>query len=104
MKDHMRAARSRLTSLLEGHEATSGMYVLVRGSNLVLGRRERFSPDGDEVDDDRLRLTRLTSTMYGLSIKRHTGRWERTPFAGSLDELVETIVGFMPHLVAPYGV
>ncbi len=104
MKAHMRVARSKLTNLLESHEATSGMYVLLRGKNLVLGRRERFAPDGAEENDDRLRLTRLTSSMYGLGVKRHTGRWERTPFAGSLDDMVEAILGFMPHLVGPYGV
>jgi len=53
-------------------------------------------------NDDRVRLTRLSASTYGLSVRRHTGRWERTPFSGSMDEMVDAILGCMQHLVAPY--
>jgi hypothetical protein len=52
--------------------------------------------------DDRVRLTRLSASAYGLSVKRHTGRWERTPFSGSMEEMVDIMLGCMQHLVAPY--
>ena len=102
MKPEMRFAQSKLTRLLEAHEQTAGLYVRVHGENLILGRREPLGPDGEMENDDRVRLTRLSASTYGLSVKRHTGRWERTPFSGSMDEMVETILGCMQHLVAPY--
>ena len=59
-------------------------------------------PNGEMENDDRVRLTRLSASTYGLSVRRHTGRWERTPFSGSMDEMVDAILGCMQHLVAPY--
>jgi len=72
------------------------------GDHLILGRREPVEPKGEIDNDGRVRLTRLSASTYGLSIRRHTGRWERTPFSGSIEEMVDTILGCMQHLVAPY--
>ena len=102
MKPEMRFAQSKLTRLLEAYEQTAGLYVRVHGDHLILGRREPLGPRGEMENDDRVRLTRLSTSTYGLSVKRHTGRWERTPFSGSMEEMVETILGCMQHLVAPY--
>ena len=77
------------------------MYVRVHGDNLIAGRHEKGS-DGSTGQDDRVRLTQLGGSRYGLSVKRHTGRWEKTPFMGSLDELVDTMLCFMQHLLATY--
>ena len=101
MQANMREAESKLKGLLEAHEPTAGLYVRVHGDNLILGRREPIGPNGPE-DDDRVRLPRLSTSTYGLSVKRHTGRWERTPFSGTLEEIVDIILGCMQHLVAPY--
>ena len=102
MKAEMRIAESKLTKLLSGHETAAGLYVRLHGDNLIMGRREAFGPDGELENDDRVRLTRLSVCRYGLSVKRHTGRWERTPFLGTLEEMADTILGCMQHLVAPY--
>ena len=102
MKAEMRIAESTLTKLLAAHEIAAGLYVRVHGDNLIMGRREAFGPDDELENDDRVRLTRLSAGTYGLSVKRHTGRWERTPFSGNMQEMVDTIVGCMQHLVAPY--
>lgn len=102
MKPEMRLAQSRLTGLLEGHEPTAGLCVRVHGDHLILGRREPWGPGGDPIEDDRVRLTRLGGSSWGLSVRRHTGRWERTPFCGTLEEMVDAILGCMQHLVAPY--
>lgn len=102
MNTTMRIAQSRLERLLAGHEPTAGMYVRVHGKNLVMGRREAPGPEGELEDDDRVRLTKLNASTYGLSVKRHTGRWERTPFSGSMEEMVEVIRTLMQHLVAPW--
>ena len=102
MKTEMRIAESKLRGLLDAHEPTADLYVRVHGDHLILGRREPVGPNGEMEDDDRVRLTRLSASTYGLSVKRHTGRWERTPFSGSMEEMVDTILGCMQHLVAPY--
>jgi len=102
MKTAMRAAESKLRGLLDTHEQTAGLYVRTHGDHLIVGRREPIGPDGEMENDDRVRLTRLSASSYGLSVKRHTGRWERTPFSGSMEEMVDTLLGCMQHLVAPY--
>ena len=102
MRSEMQAAESKLKNLLAAHEPTAGLYVRVHGDHLILGRSEPLGPNEETENDDRVRLTRLSATTYGLSVKRHTGRWERTPFCGSLEEMVDTILDCMQHLVAPY--
>ena len=92
----MARKRGQLTRLLESNKITAGMSVRCHGDHLILGR----SGNGSERDD-RVRLTATTATTYILSIKRHTGRWERTPFYGSMEDLVEIVWNLMPHLVAP---
>jgi len=101
MNPKMEAAQAGLRRRLEAHDLTKGMYVKTRGDNLVMGRTERFAADLEPEDDDRVRLTMLMHSSYGLSVKRHNGRWERTPFSGTMDEMVEVIRTLMQHLVAP---
>jgi len=102
MKAGMQTAQSQLNQLLETHEATAGMYVRVHGDYLIVGRQEPVGPENKLEDDDRVKLTRLNASTYGLSVKRHTGRWEKTPFSGSMKEMIEVIQSLMQHLVAPY--
>lgn len=102
MASQLDAARDQLLALLEQHEATRGLYVNLRGKQLILGRREEFGPDYPAEDDDRLRLTHLGGDSFGLSVKRHTGRWEKTPFSGTVDQLVEVMTGTMQHLLADW--
>ncbi len=101
MKTATRIARSQLTDLVESSQPTAGMYVRVHGDHLILCRSVPDSDEGKQQNDDRVRLTRLTASKYGLSVKRHNGRWERTPFSGTINELFEVILSFMQHLVAP---
>ena len=98
----MQAAQATLAALLERNEVTAGMYVRVSGDHLIVGRREVIGARGEVEDVDRVRLTRLSSRSYGLSVKRHTGRWERTPFSGNIQEMVNVVLACMQHLVAPY--
>lgn len=102
MKPAMQKVCSDLRKLLARRTPTAGMYVRVHGDHLILGRRERLAPNGEIENDDRVRLTRLAKSNYGLSVKRHTGRWERTPFCGTLTDMVDAITGVMQHLVAPF--
>jgi hypothetical protein len=102
MNFEMLAAEDRLSQLLEAEPTTRGMYIRVYGKNLILGREEPFGPNGELEKSDRVRLTRLNTSTWGLSVKRHTGRWEKTPFSGSIQDMVEVIQTLMQHLVAPY--
>ncbi len=102
MKAKMLAAQSRLQSLLEQHELTTGMYVRVYGDPLILGRAETLPGSSDLENIDRVRLTQLSASTWGLSVRRHTGRWERTPWSGNMKEMLDIILSFMQHLVAAY--
>jgi hypothetical protein len=47
-----------------------------------------------------VRFTHLGGASFGLSVRRHTGRWEKAPYSGSLRELVAVVTTVMQHLVA----
>jgi len=94
-------ARERLEDLLGRQELTEGLRVRVHGKHLTLVREET-RPDDTVEDDERVRLTHLGEGRFGVSVLRHTGKWERTPFSGGVDELVEVILGPMQHLVADW--
>ena len=98
----MQNVQRKLQRLLDEHESTAGMYVRIHGQHLIVGREESAGPNQDDQRDDRVRLTCLNARRYGLSVKRHTGRWERTPFSGTIDEMVQTVHDCMQHLVATY--
>jgi hypothetical protein len=53
--------------------------------------------------DDHARLTSLGGTRWGLSFPRHTGRWERTPFVGTIDELLSILTDMLGWHLAPRG-
>lgn len=91
--------------LIEQHEATRGMYVHARRGRIYLGRCEPLWNDPEETeDDDRIHLTPLKDGLtFGLSVKHHSGRYNKTPFEGTLEELTETIATVMAHVVAPFG-
>lgn len=99
MKFEMVAARDSLERLLADSDATSGMYVRVHGKNLILGREETYGEATDRVD--MVRLTQRSRSEYGLSYRRHTGRWERMPFEGTMAELVKLLQESLTHVVAP---
>jgi hypothetical protein len=95
-------ARSKLVTLLEQNAITAGMSVRIYGDQLILGREYVQSAGAKPETVESVRLTRLTSSTYGLSVRRHYGRWERTPFSGTLKEMVEAIHTYMQHLVAEW--
>ncbi len=102
MSFELKAAQQSLFHLLEAGETTRGMYIRIYGKHLIVGRDEAFGPNGELEKSDRVRLTRLDASSYGLSVKRHTGRWEKTPFSGSIKDMVEVVQTLMQHLVAPF--
>jgi uncharacterized protein (DUF58 family) len=100
MNPAMQGFERELRALIEGNPITKGMTVRARGSQIYLGREDPPGPFAGDPDD-RVRFTRLGKTSrFGLSVLRHTGKWEKTPFSGSLDELVKIVCEAMQHLVA----
>ncbi len=94
-------ARERLEELLGKSKITTGLLVRVRGKHLTLVREET-GPGGEPEDDPRVRLTHLGGDQFGVSVLRHTGKWERTQFAGTIDKDVAIIHETMQHLVADW--
>ena len=100
MKPGMKSALFRLEGLIEADETISGLVTRAHGENLILGYVGE-ADSGEAYRDDRVRLTRLSQQHWGLSVKRHTGRWERTPFSGTMIEMLHVVGSVMQHLVAP---
>lgn len=100
MKPALEAAERELRVLVDGNPITHGMTIRAERSHLYLGRPVAPGPYPDDEPDDRLRFTQLRGTTFGLSVRRHTGKWEKTPFSGTLRELVDIVHATMQHLVA----
>ena len=101
MNPPMERAQERLGELLAKSKATAGLLVRVRGKHLTLVREET-GHGGEPEEDPRVRLTQLGGEQFGVSVLRHTGKWERTPFTGSIDEVVQILIETMQHLVADW--
>lgn len=75
-----------LEELLAQHEQFGHLRVRRRGDSLTI-----YS---GKARDSVLhaRLTHLGRGQWGLSLPRHTGRWERTPFLGTMEEVMTTLI------------
>lgn len=77
--------RDKIRTLLEAR-GLRHLNVLSRGSHLVLYSEE----DGQKVS--RARFSRIGERMYQLGLADHRGRWEMTPFTGTISELFALLV------------
>jgi hypothetical protein len=102
MSDVVRAAASELKALIDASPITAGMTVRASGSHLVVSREDPPGPFAAAEPDDRVRFTHLGQSLFGLSVRRHTGRWEKTPFSGPLPDMVQVVRDTMQHLIAPW--
>ncbi len=62
------------------------LKVELRGKSLTIVSR---------IESERVphaKFTLIEDRTWGLSLPRHTGRWERTPFVGRIEELTETLL------------
>lgn len=83
MKD---TSELKLAELLEQYEGLDYLSVKRRANSLTI-----YST-GEDGSQNHAKFTSLGGSVWGLSFPRHTGRWEKTPFVGSLEELVGTLV------------
>jgi hypothetical protein len=60
------------------------LHARKRGQALLLDSGPEDDPEPEA------RLTHLARGQWRLDLRHHTGKWEQTPFTGSLDELLQT--------------
>ena len=97
------AAGDKLRRQLRKVPQAKGMYVRQWGKSLILGRQEPFGPKGELVDDDRLKLTLVSRSVFRLSARLANGRYQSTGFEGAIPDIVEVIEGMMPHYLQAWG-
>lgn len=79
------AARD-LASLLAKQPGLDHIKVKKHGDSLLL-----FSGEGDQRWSH-ARLTALGRSTWGLSLGMSSGRWERTPFVGTMKDVTATLI------------
>lgn len=89
-------AAQELLALLRQHAGLEHLDVEVRGDAVIVFSLE----EGEKWR--RARFTWLGAGHYGLSLPRHTGRWEPTPFSGPLSEVVAVLVSKLGFHLARY--
>ena len=86
---------------LQYYRSTQGMYARKWGKSVILGRKE-LDPNGEIVDDDRLKLTRDTPRRHSLRAKDWKGRWMNTGMEGELLPMLDFIRKSIPHQVQAF--
>jgi hypothetical protein len=89
------SAATQLQRKLAAYNGLEHLRVRRRGKALVI-----YSDTLDGTGNH-AKLTALGGQQWGLSLPRPTGRWERTPFVGTLDELVATLTQMLGWHLAP---
>ena len=82
-----------LEEQLAKHDGLTHLRVKKRGDSLII-----YSGASKDAQNH-ARLTCLGRDDWELSFPKHTGRWERTPFTGKMEEILDTLVfNFRYHL------
>ena len=82
MEQEARALRAILAERKLTH-----LHVTKRGKALTIASGPATDPDPEA------RLTLLAPGTWRLDLRHHAGRWDQTPFTGSLADLVDTAEG-----------
>lgn len=88
-------ASDKIVQLLK-EQGIDHLYIQARGDHLILYCLE------DEEKINRVRFTRLSVNKYQLSMANHRGRWEKTPYTGTIPELVELLIEQFSFMLAEY--
>ena len=75
-----------LEEQLHKYDGLSHLRVKTWGESLIV-----YSGDSN-APQKHAKLNHLGRDVWNLSLPRHTGRWETTPFVGSLEEIRETLI------------
>lgn len=82
--------RDELAETLAGRKGLEHLRVKKYGATLII-----YSGPGDD-EQKHARLTHIGGTTWGLSFPLHTGRWEKTPFTGTISEQLDTLTTNFP--------
>ncbi len=88
-------ASAQIERLLQ-EQGINHLHSYTRGDHLIL-----YSL-GDEEKINRVRFTRLSVHKYQISIANHRGRWEKTPFTGTIPELVNMLIEQFSFVLVKY--
>ena len=92
----MEVARLALTEAVEKHDDLKHVQVRKRGSALLL-----VSGNGPGAQKH-ARMVHLGGRVWARGFPHHSGRWEKSPFSGSPEELLETLVENFPFYLEQY--
>lgn len=87
-RNQLEDAMEDLENWLETDDRFDHLHIKKRGSALTL-----YSTTDGKVDH--ARLTIVDRDFWGLSLPNHSGRWEKTPFAGTLRDVYESLTGML---------
>lgn len=73
--------------------------VIRRGRHWILARQIPPLLHDKPVSMECLRLTPLEPRIFGLSLRRHDGRWTRLPVKGNLTTLSQFVQRHLPHWI-----
>ena len=91
----MEFAQEELEELIGSHDGLGHIRIKRRGKSLTL---YSDSPEGMDLH---AKLTARGRDIWGLSLPRHTGRWEKTPFVGPMPQVVSTLTDMLGFHLAP---
>jgi hypothetical protein len=86
---------ANLRDLLHRHGGLEHLKVRRHGASLVL-----YSL-WEDVKENRARLTMVSRTRWRLDMPLHTGRWQPTPYIGSLVDLFHLLTTDLAPFIAP---
>ncbi len=66
------------------------------------GKSLKLMSEGPDRLEPHARFTRIGRDRWRLDLPSHTGRWEQTPFSGSMDELLDTLIGQLGWHLEPH--
>lgn len=87
--------QANLADLLRRHGGCEHLQVRRHGASLVLFTRSQG------VNINRARLTAVSRTRWRLDMPLHTGRWQPTPFVGSLIDIFRVLTADLAPLMGP---
>jgi hypothetical protein len=73
------------------------LNVTIRGNNIVV-----YS-EHEKQKENRCRFTQVQASSYIMNMSNHKGKWETTPFEGSLEELLQMVIEQFPWVLTDYA-
>ena len=87
--------QANLADLVRRQGGLDHLEVRRHGASLVLYTRS------EGVNINRARLTAVSRTRWRLDMPLHTGRWQPTPYVGSLTEVFRMLTVDLAPWIAP---